>query len=65
MTPLTVLLVFLMLATASVLLVGIAGFIGGGEFNRKYGNRLMQARVLLQFAAIAVLGLIFMVAGQG
>ena len=31
------------------------GFAGGGEFNRKYGNKLMQMRVLLQFIAIILI----------
>jgi len=42
-------------ATAIVLIVGVAGFAGGGEFNRKYGNKLMQMRVLLQFIAIILI----------
>ena len=42
-------------ATAIVLIVGVAGFAGGGEFNRKYGNKLMQMRVLLQFVAIILI----------
>ena len=29
----------------------------GGEFNRKYGNKFMQARVILQFGAIALLAI--------
>jgi hypothetical protein len=59
MTFLNLLLAVFMLATAAVLLTGIAGFIGGGEFNRKYGNRLMRARIGLQAVAIMLLGLIF------
>ena len=62
MTALHLLLLGLMLATAGVLFTGIAGFIQGGEFNRKYGNLLMRARVALQFVAVIVLGLIFMTA---
>jgi hypothetical protein len=62
MTALNILLISLMLATAGVLFTGIAGFIQGGEFNRKYGNRLMRARVLLQLAAVIILAIIFMTA---
>jgi hypothetical protein len=42
-------------ATAIVLIIGIGGFAGGGEFNKKYGNKLMQMRVLLQFIAILLI----------
>ena len=37
-----------MAATLAVLIVGIVSMVRGGEFNRKYGNRLMRARVILQ-----------------
>jgi hypothetical protein len=55
MGVLTVLLMIAMLATLGVLAVGIAGFFHGGEFNRKYGNKLMQARVALQAVAVVLL----------
>jgi Hypoxia induced protein conserved region len=55
MTVLTTLLLIAMLATLGVLAVGLAGFFHGGEFNRKYGNKLMQARVALQAIAIMLL----------
>lgn len=60
MTALTVLLGLLMAATALVLVTGLVGFMGGGRFNARWGNRLMQARVALQFLAIVVLGLLMM-----
>jgi hypothetical protein len=60
MLVLNILLIVLMIATAAVLLTGIGGFIRGGKFNERYGNRLMQARVGLQFVAVLILGLIFM-----
>ena len=50
--------------TAIVLIVGIAGFARGGEFNRKYGNKLMRLRILFQFAAI-VLVVIALLLSQG
>ena len=55
MSLLTVLLMIAMLATLGVLAVGLAGFFHGGEFNRKYGNQLMQARVALQAVAVVLL----------
>jgi hypothetical protein len=60
MNPLAILLLIAMLATAGVLLVGLIGFFRGGAFNEKYGNRLMQARVGLQFLALLILGLLFL-----
>ncbi len=42
-------------AVALVLFTGIFGMMRGGEFNRKYGNKLMRLRVGLQFVAILVI----------
>ncbi|NJO37823.1 MAG: twin transmembrane helix small protein [Rhizobiales bacterium] len=44
-----------MVATLLVLAVGLVGFFQGGEFNRKYGNKLMRARVTLQFVTIVLI----------
>jgi hypothetical protein len=55
MNILTILLVLAMMATLGVLAVGLAGFFAGGEFNRKYGNKLMRARVALQALALLLL----------
>ncbi|MGH6899650.1 MAG: twin transmembrane helix small protein [Geminicoccaceae bacterium] len=64
MTLLTTLLVIAMLATLAVLGIGLAGFFHGGEFNRKYGNKLMQARVALQAIAIVLL-LVILITSAG
>jgi Hypoxia induced protein conserved region len=58
MTILTTLLIIAMAATLGVLIVGLVGFFQGGEFNRKYGNKLMQARVALQAVAVLLLLLV-------
>ena len=50
-----------MLSVLGVLIVGIVGFIQGGEFNKKYGNKLMQARVILQGVALALIALAFLI----
>lgn len=60
MNPIAVMLILAMLATLAVLAVGVVGFVRGGEFNARYGNRLMRARVGLQLLAVALLGLLFM-----
>ena len=42
-----------------VLMIGLGGFAFGGEFNKKYANKLMRLRILLQ--AMAILLIIFFV----
>ncbi|SFM80665.1 twin transmembrane helix small protein [Shimia aestuarii] len=43
------------LAVLVILMIGIAGFAKGGEFNRKYSNKLMQLRILAQFLAVVLI----------
>lgn len=43
------------LAVLVVLLVGVAGFARGGDFNRKYANKIMRLRLLAQFVAILLI----------
>jgi hypothetical protein len=45
----------LLLAVGIVLILGIGTLFKGGETSKKYSNKLMQLRVLLQFIAILVL----------
>ena len=45
----------LLLAVGVVLILGIGTLFKGGETSKKYSNKLMQWRVLLQFIAIIVL----------
>ncbi len=52
-----VIIVIACLAVLGVLFLGLFSMARGGEFNKKYGNRLMRARVILQFVAIGVLAL--------
>lgn len=60
MTFMNILLILAMLATVVVLFTGIFGFLRGGAFNEKYGNTLMRARVGLQFTALAILIVLFL-----
>lgn len=39
----------------AVLILGIVSMAKGGELNKKYGNKLMQARVMLQGTALLLL----------
>ena len=50
----------LMLATAAVLVTGIALMARGGEANRKYGNKMMALRVLLQAVALAMMAVLLL-----
>jgi len=45
-------------SVAIVLLLGIYTLFKGGDTSKKYSNKLMQLRVLLQF--IAIIGLVAM-----
>jgi|TARA_B110000285_G_scaffold228707_1_gene292079 hypothetical protein len=45
-------------SVAIVLILGLYTLFKGGETSKKYSNKLMQLRVLLQFVAIIVLVLL-------
>ena len=45
----------LLIAVGVVLILGIGTLFKGGETSKKYSNKLMQLRVLLQFIAIIAL----------
>ena len=47
--------IVLLIVVAVVLVLGIGTLFKGGETSKKYSNKLMQMRVLLQFIAIFVL----------
>lgn len=50
-----ILMLIAMLVTLGILATGIIGMARGGEFNAKYGNKLMRARVALQAVAVLLL----------
>ena len=50
-----ILSIVLLIAVGVVLLLGIGTLFKGGETSKKYSNRLMLLRVLLQFIAIIAL----------
>ena len=50
-----VLSIILLLGVAVVLILGIGTLFKGGETSKKYSNKLMQMRVILQFIAIIAL----------
>jgi len=59
-----VLVLIAMFITLGVLATGIIGMARGGEFNQKYGNKLMRARIIAQGAALALFALAVLVGSQ-
>lgn len=53
--PLFVIVILAMATVAIILMVGIGGFGRGGEFNRKYANKLMRLRIFAQFIAVLLI----------
>jgi uncharacterized membrane protein affecting hemolysin expression len=43
------------LAVLVVLLIGVGGFARGGEFNRKYANKIMRLRLIAQAVAVVLI----------
>ncbi|WP_420568467.1 twin transmembrane helix small protein [Thalassovita sp.] len=43
------------LAVVVILMTGIGGFAKGGDFNRKYANKIMRLRIVAQFIAVAMI----------
>ena len=58
------LVVIAVLAVLIILMIGVGGFAGGGEFNRKYANKIMRLRIIAQAIAI-ILILVFVAFGRG
>tara|TARA_B100000963_G_scaffold330964_1_gene321394 strand:+ start:523 stop:726 length:204 start_codon:yes stop_codon:yes gene_type:complete len=54
-----ILVMVVCLLVVIVLMIGLGGFAFGGDFNKKYANKLMRLRILLQ--AIAILLIILFV----
>ncbi|SEO87166.1 Hypoxia induced protein conserved region [Salinihabitans flavidus] len=52
------------LAVLVILMIGVGGFAKGGDFNRKYANKIMRLRIAAQFVAV-VLILLFVWLRQG
>jgi hypothetical protein len=54
-TIVKILSIVLLIVVAVVLILGVGTLFKGGATSKKYSNKLMQYRVLLQFIAIIVL----------
>ena len=54
-TLVKILSIMLLIVVAIVMILGIGTLFKGGETSKKYSNKLMQLRVLLQFIAVVAL----------
>ncbi|MAI59144.1 MAG: hypothetical protein CML56_09260 [Rhodobacteraceae bacterium] len=63
--PLFIIVVLAMATVAIILMIGIGGFGRGGEFNRKYANKLMRLRILAQFVAVVLILLFVLIMPGG
>ena len=63
--PLFVIMVVSLAAVAIILMIGIGGFERGGEFNRKYANKIMRLRIAAQFVAVGLILLFVFFTRQG
>ncbi len=59
-----ILLIATMAATLGVLIVGIVSMAKGGEFNARYGNKLMRLRILMQGIAVALFVILMILHGN-
>ncbi|MEX0318535.1 MAG: twin transmembrane helix small protein [Ruegeria sp.] len=65
MDLLLLVLLLAMAAVVAVLVIGIGGFAKGGEFNAKYGNKMMRLRLLFQFIAVVLIVIYVALRGMG
>ena len=63
--PLFIIAAIASLAVLVVLVVGIAGYARGGEFNRKYANKIMRLRIIAQAIAVVLILLFVLFRGAG
>ena len=54
------LVVIALIGTVAALLAGVVAMARGGDFNRKWGNRLMRARVAMQALAVALMLVLYL-----
>ena len=63
--PLFIIAAIACFAVLIVLMIGVGGFARGGDFNRKYANKLMRLRIAAQFVAeILILGFVWFGGGR-
>jgi hypothetical protein len=60
-----IVLIVILLATVGILFLGLFSMARGGEFNRKYGNKLMRFRVAFQAVAILLVLILILLLNHG
>lgn len=65
MTAAIILMVLGMLLTVGILVTGLVAMVRGGEFNDRWGNRLMRMRIVAQMFALAMFALGLYLLRQG
>jgi hypothetical protein len=63
--PLFILAGIACLVVLAVLMIGVATFARGGEFNRRYANKIMRLRLLMQFIAVVLIVVFVYFSRQG
>ncbi len=63
--PLFWLIAVAVLIVLGILMLGIGSFGKGGEWNRKYANKIMRWRIGAQFVAVALILLFVYLRGEG
>lgn len=53
--PLFIVVAIACIAVVIILTIGIGGFAKGGDFNRKYANKIMRWRIGAQFIAVLLI----------
>ena len=53
--PLFILVVLAVLIVAGILLLGVGTFGKGGDFNKKYANKIRRGRIGAQFIAVLLI----------
>lgn len=53
--PLFIVVAIATLAVLVILVIGIGGFAKGGDFNRKYANKIMRLRIAAQAVAVVLI----------
>lgn len=59
------LVIFAILAVMVILMIGLGAFTTGGEFNKKYANKLMRYRIIGQAVAIVLILIFVALRGAG
>ena len=63
--PLFLVVAASVLFVLAVLMAGLGTFLKGGEFNRRYSNKIMRLRVLAQLVAVVLILAFVLVRRQG